>query len=77
MRANDCKLRVEKDWVIDNDARITLGDGVTLSFVKGTGLYVVHGRLDAMASVEPVRFTCAEATPAPGDWRGLVVHQPN
>lgn len=71
-----CKLRVEKDWVIDNDARITLRDGVTLSFAKGAGLYVVHGRLDVAASGEPVRFTSAEATPAPGDWRGIVVHQP-
>ncbi len=72
-----CALRVEKDWIIDHDARVTIWDGATISFAKGTGVYVVHGTLAVPVAVggAPVRFTSAEASPAPGDWRGIVVHQ--
>lgn len=72
-----CVLRVDKDWIIDHDARVTIGQGATISFAKGTGLYVVHGTLAVPGGVggAAVRFTSADASPAPGDWRGIVVHQ--
>jgi hypothetical protein len=66
-------------------ARLTIEPGVTLKLPKGLfGLVIGSGssgsapwpgELVAEGTAErPIVFTSAEATPAPGDWRGIYFH---
>ena len=63
-------------YVITSD--VTVSSGVTLTVeagvvvqANGPGLYV-HGALRAVGTpAQPITFTTASATPAPGQWRGI------
>ncbi len=61
---------------IYNGATLTINPGSLVKFSAGTGLYVGYynaATLNATGtSVSPITFTSNEATPAPGDWQGIV-----
>ncbi|MHB8521793.1 MAG: right-handed parallel beta-helix repeat-containing protein [Limisphaerales bacterium] len=56
---------------------VTVADGTTFSLapgvtVKTSGGIYVSGRLDARGTAaQPITFTSRNATPAPGDWKGI------
>ena len=60
---------------VNNGATLTIEDGVTVEFEAGAALTVGEassGTLNANGSTLGVLFTSALATPAAGDWGGLV-----
>jgi hypothetical protein len=63
---------IYRDIVVVSNAVLTIEPGVTLRFQAGVGLRVEQGALSALGTVfDPIVFTSAEASPAPGDWSGL------
>jgi hypothetical protein len=70
-------LDCEKDWTLDTlvvvRSTLTIEPGTTIHAARGAGLIinpgakiVAEGKRD-----QPIVFTSSEASPAPGDWRGV------
>ncbi len=74
-------LIITSDMTIQGLAVLTINPGVQMRFASGTGLQVGNpliggigsqGALTAVGtSAVPVVFTSAQASPAPGDWKGI------
>lgn len=68
-----CAVTVDEPYTITNNATLKVEPGAKLVFKKGARLEVLDGALMAQGRpTEPIVFTSAEATPAAGDWGGLV-----
>ncbi len=68
-----CKLTVENNLELDEGATLTIEAGVRLAFKVDRGLNVKNGKLVVRGTAaEPVVFTSANTTPAPGDWNGII-----
>ena len=63
-----------------NVPTLTIEPGVEVRFAPGTGLYVGddtgYGVLSAQGTqAAPITFTSNAASPAPGDWKGIVINK--
>ena len=68
-------IHVTCDVVVRNGATLTIEDGVTVEFDAGAGLSVGtvnQGTVSVEGLGTGVVFTSSAASPAPGDWDGLV-----
>lgn len=67
---------IEAMIYVKSGATLTIGKGCTLKAVKGkNGIVITRGsKIMAEGTVDsPIVFTSNEATPAPGDWGGVVI----
>jgi hypothetical protein len=69
-------------WLhVNRNGAMSFDPGVQFNFETATGIYVVADRWNYWSGTltvngtagQPVVFTSAQATPAPGDWRGIAV----
>ncbi len=65
------------EWThVYNSATLTLQPGCLVKFYPGRGLYIGYYSAAALiaegTSSKPITFTSNAATPAPGDWEGIV-----
>lgn len=68
-----CDLTIGGVLHVPAGASLDIGPGAKLSFAKGAGLVIEGGVLRARGTAaEPIVFTSAAPTRAPGDWSGLV-----
>lgn len=61
---------------VKNGATLTIEEGVTISAVQGKNAIIVTRGAKIMAvgtAAKPIVMTSAKATPAPGDWGGVVI----
>jgi hypothetical protein len=59
---------------ISINGTLTIEEGVTIKFHKGSSLTVYNG-VNAMGAItSPITFTSANSAPAIGDWGGLVIY---
>ncbi len=69
-------FNVTESIEVHNNATLTITPGCLVKFDAYTGLYIGYysaATLNAVGtSLNPITFTSNEASPAPGDWRGIL-----
>lgn len=66
-------LDITGNVTVNEDITLTVQAGAVIRFADNTGL-TVNGRLEVLGTADqPVTFTSASATPAPGSWTGILV----